>query len=537
MKVLEEKGKEVLLGNEAVTRGALEAGVDFVSTYPGTPASEIGNRFFEIEKSGNKIRDSFYFEYSTNEKVALEAGVGASFSGLKVLVAMKHFGLNVAQEALLPFMYTGTVGPTVIVVSDDPSCHSSAQSEQNTRFQALLAHIPVLEPSDPQEAKDFTKLAFKISEEFKLPVMVRLTTRVSHQRSIVGLSSLPKKKRKKGKFVRDREKFITMPPRVLEMKTELFEKIQKVRKISEASDLNFTEGASKLGIIVSGVSYLYVKEALEKLGKEASILKISFFYPLPERKIAEFLKGKKKVLVVEELEGIIEEKVRQAAKGVNCKVEVRGKDLLGRVGEFKPEMVKEAVADFSGVSFRKKEVEEEKVAVRSPRPCPGCPYWSIFGAVKEATEGEKVVFGGDIGCYMLAGIPQLGLQDYLSCMGSSLGIAHGIKKANPEEKLLAFIGDSTFFHAGMPALANMVFNGSNALVVIMDNQITAMTGQQPNPGEKVKIEEVVKGLGVRNLAVLDPTKEREKLIETVKKFLREEEVSVIIARSPCLFIR
>ncbi len=538
--VLSKKEKEILLGNEAVVRGALEKGVRFVSTYPGTPASEIGNSFYAIQKTESDVGKGFYFEYSTNEKVAMEAAVGASFSGLKTMVAMKHFGLNVAQEALLPFMYTGTKGATVVVVSDDPSCHSSAQSEENSRAIVRLAHIPTLEPADPAEAKEFTELAFDLSKRWDVPVMVRLTTRVSHSTMPVELEELNvNTSPEPGKFVRDKEKFVTMPPRVLEMKKELLEKIEKIRSFSEESNVNLVEGPEKkTGVVVSGVSYLYVKEALKDLGLELPILKIGFFYPLPEKKIREFVKGKEKVLVVEELEPWVEREVERLAKNVNPKLEIHGKDLLPVVGELNPELVSGALAEVTG----QKQKTPEKVSVspivkRSPRPCPGCPYWSAFGAVKQATEGEEIVFGGDIGCYMLAGIPSLGLQDYLSCMGSSLGIAHGIKKANPDQKLIAFIGDSTFFHAGMPALANLVFNESNPLIMIMDNRITAMTGQQPNPGGKIDLEKVVRALGVENVKTINPVKENKELKATIKEFLEKDEVSVIIARSPCLFIR
>lgn len=540
MKVLSRAKKEVLLGNEGVVRGALESGVDFVATYPGTPASEIGNSFYIIKEQNRPLGKGFYFEYSSNEKVAMEAGVGASFSGLKTLVAMKHFGLNVAQEALIPFMYTGSRGPTVIAVSDDPSCHSSAQSEQNSRAIVYLAHIPALEPADPEEAKEFTKTAFKLSKRLNIPVMVRLTTRVSHGRAPVELGSISLgRKLKKGKFVKDKTRFITMPPRVLEMKKELLSKVKKAKAISERSKINRIEGPEKeIGIVASGVSYLYVKEALDVLNLNLPVLKIGFFYPLPDRKIQEFIKQKKKILVVEELEPWIEREVERLAKKANPGLEIRGKDLLPITGELGPDLVLEALIKVAGLGLKVPDLDGSvPVRKRGARPCPGCPYWMTFSAVKQVAEGNKIVFGGDIGCYMMAGIPSLGLQDYLSCMGSSLGIAHGIKKADPRQKLIAFIGDSTFFHAGMPALANIVFNESNPLIIIMDNRITAMTGQQPNPGEKIEIEQVVRSLGVKNVKTVDPVKERDVLKTTIEEFLDKETVSVIIARSPCLFIR
>ncbi len=548
--LLNKPGKKIiLLGNEAIVRGALEAGVNFVSTYPGTPASEIGDTFSKIAKKAK-----VYFEYSTHEKVALEAGVGASFSGLKTLVAMKDFGLNVCLDALLPFLYTGTKGPTVIVVADDPSCHSSAQSEENTRGLALLAHIPTLEPSDPQECKDFVKLSFQISEKFKIPVMIRITTRVAHQKMpvILGKIQSSKSKSQKGKFVKEPKRFVTMPPRVLEMKKELLEKIEKIKEFSEKNKINsiFQGSASEsLGIITSGISYLYVMEALKELNLDLPVLKLGFFYPLPEKKIKNFINpptgGFKKVLVVEELDPYLEREIERLAKNINPKLQIFGKDLIPEVGELKPENVISAIAKFTNTKYQIPNTKYQiPIPKRFPQLCPGCPYWLVFSAVKKAVDTKKVIFGGDIGCYMLFGLPPLNIQDYLFCMGSSVGIAHGIKKALPPaggQKLITFIGDSTFFHAGIPALINTVFNKSNPLIIILDNQTTAMTGHQPHPGapkdkNPIKIEDIVKACGVKNLKVIDPINQKE-FTNTVKEFLNKNEVSVIVARRPCKFVR
>ena len=547
--LLNKPGKKIiLLGNEAIVRGALEAGVDFVSTYPGTPASEIGDTFYKIKSQKSKVKNTFYFEYSVNEKVALEAGIGASFSGLKTLIAMKHFGLNVSLEALGPFVHTGTKGATVIVGADDPSCHSSAQWEENTRAISYLTHIPTLEPSDPQECKDFVKLGFQISEKFKIPVMIRTTTRVAHQRAPVVLGKIQGSKLKvQGKFIKDPKKFITMPPRVLEMKKELFEKIEKIKEFSEKSKINkLLRPATKkqIGIITSGISYLYVMEALQELNLKLPVLKLGFFYPLPEKKIQNFIRGLKKVLVVEELESYLEKEVERLAKNVNPKIEILGKNLIAKVGELKPKEVILSIAKMTNSKFEvqdsKLKVPRFKIPKRFPQLCPGCPYWLVFGAIKKAVDPKKVVFGGDIGCYMLAGLPPHFLQDYLSCMGSSIGIAHGIKKATGQ-KLIAFLGDSTFFHAGIPALINTVFNKSNPLIIIMNNQTTAMTGHQPHPGapakpDGLKIENVIKGLGIKNVKVIDPINQKE-FVKTVKEFLKKKEVSVIIAQRPCIWIK
>ncbi|MCX6759067.1 MAG: thiamine pyrophosphate-dependent enzyme [Candidatus Nealsonbacteria bacterium] len=553
--------KVILLGNEAIIRGALEVGVDFVSTYPGTPASEIGDIFFKLSQSKDY---KGYFEFSTNEKVALEAGIGASFSGLKTLVAMKNFGANVALDALIPFVYTGSKGPTVILVADDPSCHSSAQSEENSRGLAYLAHIPILEPSDPQECKDFVKLAFQISEKFKIPVIIRTTTRVAHQRALVKLEKI-KIGRAAGFFKKDPKKFVTLPPRVLEMKKELLEKIEKIREFSEKSEINrrINRGrvsiSSKVGIITSGVSYLYVMEVLKEFNLKLPLLKLGFFYPLSEKKIQNFIKNLKKVLIAEELEPYLEKEVERLAKEVNCKLEIIGKKLLPEVGELRPEIVASAIAKFTNDKLKIEnfalqnfcktktwESDKLKIPRRSPRLCPGCPYWLVISAIKKVLRHgsgqavKDVIFGGEIGCYMLFGTLAVNMQDYLSCMGSSVGIAHGIQKATGQ-KLITFVGDSSFFHSGIPALINTVFNKSNPLIIILENQTTAMTGHQPHPGAPVfpngiKIENIVQACGVKHFKVIDPINQKE-FVDTVKSFLEKPEVSVIISRRPCIQIK
>jgi len=546
--------RAILLGNFAVMRGALEAGVQFVSTYPGTPASEIGDGFSLLEKAG---QGNFYFEYSINEKVALEAGIGASFSNLKALVAMKSFGLNVASDALLPFVYTGSKGPTVIVVADDPSCHSSGQEEENTRGFAYLAHIPILEPSDPQECKDFTKFAFHLSEKFEIPVILRLTTRVAHQSSIVKLGEIERPKERIG-FVKNYKKFVTMPPRVLEMHEELLDKIEGIRKVAEESVVNLIDDwsdSAKIGIITSGVSYLYVKEARQSLNLKIPVLKLGFFHPLPIKKIAGFIEPLKKVLIVEELDPYLEKEIKILAKDINPKLEIMGKSLLPEAKELTPEIVISAIANLAGKKLKISlpvSGGKLKIPQRFPNLCAGCPYWSVFNGVKQAVKeaglkNEDVVFGGGIGCYMLASFPPHNIQDYLLCMGSSLGVAHGIKKADKKQKLISFVGDSSFFHSGIPALINIVHNQSNPLIILMDNQITAMTGQQPYPGiaesgrkekgQKVKLEEIVRACGIRHLKIIEPAKDYKEFVSAVKAFLKKDEATVIIARGPCVRIK
>jgi len=539
----------MFLGNEAIIRGALESGVQFVSTYPGTPASEIGNNFFTLQKE-LKGDPKFLFEFSTNEKTAMEAAIGANFSGLKTLVAMKNFGLNVAMEPLLPLAYTGTRAPMVIFVADDPGCHSSAQSEENTRPFSVLGHLPMLEPSDAQECKDFTIEAFAISEKFGTPVIVRITTRTAHQRALVALGELApdRKINLKGEFVKDKRKYVTMMPRLHGMKKEMLAREEKLAQYFEKSKLNRVEGVIKgknqpLGIITSGIAYLHAQEAMEELGVGLPVLKLGMFHPLPEKKIRDFIKGLKKVLVLEEMEPYLEKRIQMLAKDANCKLEIRGVDWRTQVGEMKPEIAAEMIAKFTGKKYTlPKFAPKFELPNRPPQLCPGCPYWLAFAAVKKAVDTGKVIFGGDIGCYMIGALPPHELYDYMFCMGSSIGIAHGIKKAAADQKVIAFIGDATFFHSGIEGLLNAVYNGSNPLIIIMNNDITAMTGHQPHPDSvgavhPIPIENMVLACGVKpeNMKIIDQG-QSEEFIAAVREFVDKPEVSVIIARRPCKFV-
>ncbi len=538
----------MLLGNEAIVRGALEAGVQFVSTYPGTPASEIGNNFYLLQK---ELKDDpkFIFEFSTNEKTAMEAAIGANFSGLKTLVAMKNFGLNVALEPLLPLAYTGTKAPMVIVVADDPSCHSSAQSEENSRPFSVLAHLPMLEPSDAQECKDFVAEGFKISEKFGTPVIIRTTTRIAHQRARVVLNELDpaRKVNLKGEFVKNKKKFVTMMPRLHEMKKEMLARMDKIEAYFEKSKINRVEGAVKgkkasAGIITSGVSYLHILEAMNELKVDLPVLKLGSFNPLPEQKIKDFIKPLKKLLVVEEMEPYLRHRVERLAKDANCKLKIYGKDLLSYIGEMKPEYAAYALAKFAGKKYDlPKFAPKFELPGRSPQLCPGCPYWLVFAAVKKAVDVDKVIFGGDIGCYMIGAFPPHNLYDYMFCMGSSVGIAHGINRSSGQ-KVISFIGDGTFFHSGIEGLLNAVYNKSNPLVIIMNNEITAMTGHQPHPDavgveNRIAIEKMVLACGVKdeNLKIIDQGNSEE-FIAAVREFVEKPEVSVIIARRPCKFV-
>lgn len=555
--VTKKKKKEFFLGNEAIVRGAIEAGVQFVTTYPGTPASEIGNTFYKIQRE--RLIKDLYFEFSSNEKVALEVGAGASFSGLRVLVAMKHFGVNVASDFLFPLAYSGTVGGMVIVIADDPGCFSSAQSEEDSRGFSLIGHIPTLEPASPKECRNFVKIAFEISEKFEIPVILRTTTRVALQGEGISIGDYNRKKRI-ANFFHNQKKFITLPPRVLEMKRELLAKIKKIEKEYSKKRLNKVFGKIKnceVGIIGEGVPVLYLLEVEKELGISLPLLKIETFFPLPKRKIEKFIKNLKKVLIVEELEDYLETKVKVLAKKVNCNLEIIGKELFPQAGELTPDFVKKAFLKFLGKEKRKKENNFKinfKIPKRFPQLCPGCPYWLVFEGIKKAIselglKREEVVFGGEIGCYMIAGFPPHFLQDYLFCMGSSVGIAQGIERAEKEfgkkekkKKLISFVGDSSFFHAGIPALINALWHQANILVLIMDNGITAMTGHQPHPGayllerKFISIKKIVEALGVSNLKVIDPGNFRD-FLKILKKFIKSQGVSVIIAKRPCVRVR
>ena len=531
--------KEILLGNDAIIKGALIAGVDFVSGYPGCPSAEIGDEFAKIGKE-----KGVYVEWSTNEKTGLEAAIGASFSGLKSLVNMKSFGINVCSDALLPLAYTGTKAPMVIVVADDPSCWSSAQSEQNSRAYAYLSHIPILEPADPQECYDYTKLGFEISEKFNTPVILRTVTRAAHQRAIVEFEEAKNKEKKIGEFIKNPHQFSTMPPRILEQKKELLEKVKKISAFADKSKINKIIGdkKSKIGIIASGISFLYSMEALENLQINASVLKLGFFYPLPEKLIANFIKGKNKLLIVEELDPYIEKEIIRIAKDVNPKLKIYGKEVLSEIGELGAEDVIVALAKITGKNFKKFTVKKIDLPKRTARLCEGCPYWYIFPTIKRVA--PEAIIGGDIGCNMIGGLAPHSLHDYLFCMGASIGISHGVKKST-NQKVISLMGDGTFFHSGIAGLINTVYNKSNPLMIVLDNRITAMTGHQPNPGmgktsmgedtEELKIEEIAKACGVKHIKVLDPINIQE-FENTIKEFLEKNEVSLIVCKRICALL-
>ncbi|MEE9405947.1 MAG: thiamine pyrophosphate-dependent enzyme, partial [Candidatus Aenigmarchaeota archaeon] len=512
--------KIILLGNEAIVRGCLESGIDFATAYPGTPSSEVPMAFHWIVNHGNA--PGIYFEYSINEKVAFEAAAAAAFSGLTTITSMKHFGLNVAADALMPVAYIGVKGGFVVMVADDPHCCSSAQSEQDTRHYARMAHMPMFEPSDPQECKDFTKLAFELSRKHGMPVFLRTTTKVSHCRASLKIGKMKKGKRK-GKFVKDFKRYNNLPPHTMEMHERILAKMDKIREtFSEKTPINKVINGntkSRVGIITCSSAYSFVMEAMAILGLKLPVLKIGFTWPLPEKRISAFIRKYGSILVAEELDPLLQKEVERLAKEANPRLKIYGKNgYLPRADELDTEKLLLALSmvlnksDPIDIKAHCRTCSALNIPKRTPVLCPGCQHRATFWSVKK-TVGKDVIFGGDVGCYTLGVLPPHKMADTILCMGSGTGVSHGISKATGQDTV-AFIGDSTFFHAGMPEMMNTVYNKSNPMIVILDNRWTAMTGHQPNPsteingmGEKTKKPDLVaiaKALGVDNTAKIDP---------------------------------
>jgi len=531
----------LLLGNEAIVRGALEAGVAFATAYPGTPSSEVPLNFYQI-----KQETDLYFEYSTNEKVALEVAAGAAVSGLRTMVTMKHVGVNVAADPLMTLAYTGVNGGMVILTADDPSLFSS-QNEQDNRFYARLSGLPMLEPTTPQEAKEMTIYAFELSEQLRLPVFLRTTTRINHSRGIVTLGEITPRQTK-GNFVKDPFSYVTVPAVSRTLHVKLLKKYDQALEEANRSSFNAIIGRGKWGIITQGVSFCYVQDALQELEAEGafSVLKMGFSYPFPQQLVEKFLSQVDKVLVVEELEPIMEEAVLATAQRIGRQIPIQGKGvgLLNRLFENEPVRVKKSIAQYFDLSYRVKEpvdiTDLPALPGRPPNLCPGCPHRSFFYAVKKVV-GEEAIFPTDIGCYTLGVLPPLSVADFVICMGSSASSAAGFSRTT-DKPVIAFIGDSTFFHSGITGLINAFHNNHKFTLVILDNGTTAMTGHQPHPGvdssllgrpnNQVSIEALVKGIGIKMITVVNPKKVKETM-EAVKKSLAFEGVSVIISQEIC----
>jgi indolepyruvate ferredoxin oxidoreductase alpha subunit len=537
----------LLLGNEAIARGILEAGIGMVTTYPGTPASEIGDSISAIASKAG-----MYMEYSTNEIVATEVAAGAANSGVRALTAMKHVGLNVASDLVMTLAYTGVKSGLVIVTADDPECFSS-QNEQDNRFYALLSGLPCLEPSNPQEAKDITISAIEISEKLEVPVLLRTTTRVSHTRGPVTYGKRTKPKLK-GEFIKDVKRLVMVPANSRPRHSTLLRIVRKAREISEKSFYNrvVREARSgKLGVISSGAAYNYAVEAADLLGLDVGILKLGMTHPLPEKMIGKFLRKHEKVVVVEELEPYLEMQIKAIAKDYAPNVEIHGKmsrQHFAREGELSTREVALGLAEITGeelpIDFGKIDEKYADVARDLPRRppilCAGCPHRATFYVMKKVA-GEEAIYPTDIGCYALGIAPPSNIGDTLICMGASIGAAQGINKATRKDTI-AVIGDSTFFHAGIPGLINAVYNNHKIVVAVLDNLTTAMTGHQPHPGtgvtgmrspsERILIEDVAKGCGVKYVKVVDPFKVKE-AAKILKEALQHSGPSVLVFRSPC----
>jgi indolepyruvate ferredoxin oxidoreductase alpha subunit len=544
-KLLEDRpGKEMfLLGNEAITRGALEAGVAVATTYPGTPSSEISLNFFDISR-----QTDLYFEYSTNEKVALEVAAAAANCGLRSMCIMKHVGLNVAADALMTLAYLGVKGGLVIVCADDPFMFSS-QNEQDNRFYAKLSGLPMVEPSSVEECRGMVQYAFDLSETLQEPVIFRTTTRINHSTAVVSLGSLSERKTG-GNFKKDPFNYVAVPAVSRNLHAKLLKNLTEAEKIAEESPYNRIEGIGDLGIVVSGVSYLYVIDALNELGvrDRFKILRPGFTHPLPKGMIQAFLKGCKKALVVEEGEPYLEEGVKVAAQEGGLTLPINGKrtDLFSRLYEYDPAMVKKVIAGYFDIAAPADHPldlsEVPNLPVRPPALCPGCSHRATFYVVKKAAGSMEYMCTTDIGCYTLGFFPPLSMGDFLICMGSSFATGCGFSKAT-DKKVVSFIGDSTFFHSGIPGLINAVFNHHNLTLVILDNGTTAMTGHQPNPGVdmtrlnmtgygRVSIEAMVRAAGVGYVAKIKPYR-IQKSITTVREALEYRGVSVIISEEMC----
>jgi indolepyruvate ferredoxin oxidoreductase alpha subunit len=540
--LIDEPGKKVLLlGNEGLVRGALEAGLAFASCYPGTPSSEVPNTLFALkEKAG------LYMEFATNEKVAMEAAGAAALSGVRCLTAMKHVGMNVAADPMMTLMYTGITGAMVIYNADDPGMHSS-QNEQDNRYFAKFSGMPMLEPADAQEMKTMTVYAFELSEQLKLPVMVRSTTRVAHSRGVVEYAAM-RPIQKKGKFVKNPRQFVALPATTPAMHRQLLEKQAKAMDLADTSSFNFIKGEGELGIICNGVSRNYCADAVEELSLrgKVSILHLGFANPLPEKLIADFLRDKSRVLIVEELEPYYEEAVRTIAQknGISCEIAGKGIGRLSRMMEYDPAMVREAVALYftdTKVEGRAADLSDVvQLPTRPPNLCPGCPHRMTYNAVKQAV-GDDAIFAGDIGCYGLGFFPPFQINDSCLAMGGAASMPSGYS-AVTDQRVIGFIGDSTFFHSGMSGLASGVFNRHKFTLIILDNSVTAMTGHQPSPAmdmemtgqpyKHIQIEKVVEALGVEHIQIVKP-KNLKKTKAAVQEALAFDGISVIISREPC----
>jgi indolepyruvate ferredoxin oxidoreductase alpha subunit len=546
-----------LLGNEAIARGAIEAGVQVAAAYPGTPSSEIMENLAKVAKELG-----IYAEWSVNEKVAFEVALAASISGLRAMASMKHVGLNVAHDPVMTASYIGAKGGLVLLVADDPWAWSS-QNEQDNRYVAEQGYIPVLEPSSIQEAKDMMADAFRLSEEFKQMFMVRSVTRIAHGRSNVVLGEMSREQRE-GSFQKNTSWLVYTPAGARKNKPLVLRRFEMIKEAVNSiayNQLKLVAGA-KLGIIACGLSYSYTREALRWLGLEdkVSVLKVGTPNPLPEKLVRELLKSAEEVLVVEELDPFVETHVKTIVGGDNIPVKVFGKNLIPRIGELTTRKVCEAIAaltksklpmDFKALD-KLSEESQPMLPDRPPALCPGCPHRASFYTIKMAAKrvardmGKDVesIYPGDIGCYTLAVNPPLEGVDTTICMGGSFGIANGLSHS-VKAPIIASLGDSTFFHSGIPPMINAVYNQANITMVVLDNSATAMTGFQPHPGTGstatgdeapvLKIEDIARACGVKFVEIIDPF-DLKNAIDTFEKAIRFEGPALVVSRRLCAMV-
>jgi indolepyruvate ferredoxin oxidoreductase, alpha subunit len=525
--------RRLLSGNEAAARGAWEAGAVIASGYPGTPSTEILETF--------ACFPGVYAEWAPNEKVAVDVAVGASYAGRRAFATMKHVGLNVAADSLMAVAMTGIEAGLVIVTADDPAMHSS-QNEQDNRTFAKFARIPCLEPSDSQHAKDLMAAAFAMSEHFDTPVLLRLTTRVCHSSSTVDLgedvrnAQVDDGKAPHPKFPRNPAKYVMVPGNASKRHPLIEQRIRDIAEFAESFEGNVVDpGDTSLGIITSGISYAYVKEVFPA----ASVLHLGMSWPLPQRMIRQFAASVERLIVVEELDPFIEEGVRL------LDIPVEGKNIFPITGEFNPRILRDHAIQArllpESANVPLEAVDAGDLPARPPVLCPGCAHRGTFYALQKL----KVPVNGDIGCYSLGFAPPLSAINTISCMGAGISIAHGAVKAGSPERHIAVIGDSTFFHTGIPALLNVVYNQSPVVTIIMDNRTTGMTGHQDNPGTgrtlqgdpapQIALEPLVRALGVKHVCTLDAFQEPE-IERTLKEYLQLDEPAVLIARQPCALL-
>ncbi|MEM0353595.1 MAG: indolepyruvate ferredoxin oxidoreductase subunit alpha [Archaeoglobaceae archaeon] len=546
--VSDKEGEKVfLLGNEAIARGALEAGIDVCTAYPGTPSSEILDT---LSRACPLLKEKleFYVEYSTNEKVALEVAIGASLAGKRGMACMKHVGVNVASDALLSFAYVGARGGFVLVSADDPTMHSS-QNEQDNRWYGKIARLPVIEASNVGELKEIAKQCFEISEKFSLPIVLRTYTRLSHASGIVTLGKLPNKKLERVSWKRSPETDVVLPAHARKLKLALNRKLAEIEDFFNKWEMNWIEdGKGEIGVVACGLSYSYVKEALTNLKVSIPVLKLSSAHPLPEKLVEKFVSQLDAAIVVEEVDPFIE-----------LHLKAMGIETLGKMNnyfpmdyEFNVGIVELGIAKAlnlkPSINFETVMKNDELKKVAPPRPpvlCAGCPHTATFYAIRKVVnELGSACLPSDIGCYTLGINKPLEAVDITICMGASIGVANGLSHVL-KDKIIATIGDSTFLHAGIPALINAVYNNAKFVLVILDNATTGMTGHQPHPGtgvracgergKRVLIEEIVKGCGVEFVEIVNPYNVR-RTIEVLKRAVAHDGVAVVIARQPCAII-